>query len=1579
MNSSGRLVDLVLMSKEYFMHRLRRFWFRCVIATSLVANSIIFTANAVDAVGPASGARTGDTSSANSSTNDEAADNSGDRPAFEQANLSQSAGVARDRNSAALLAEARAMIARKQFSAAAEALQSLLDLQQPGFVPAANNPAFGAETYLDLQREANRLLAAMPRPQLDRYEIRFGPVARREFNAARLSGEPLHMREIAVRFRNTRAGLDALRELAAYHFDRGRFYLAATADRAVLAHPRSTSARQPKTVAKLIVALLRSGQLDQAANLLAVHRQRLDALSMPYAGQQVRMGTWLAGQLARASDAAARTAETGDWRMPGGNIRRNAVTNGAMPSIQAVWQLDTSRRPADMATLIDESLSELDEYGIAQLPAMRPLRMGNIVVAKTLEQLIAIDAKTGRVLWRQPKHSDSAPDIVDTKPLLNPAFRDIVAETYLRQIQADTLYGTISSDGERVFSIEQHLATKQMKLPARIGRPIPSDPNSAKLPSTNELVAYRVDRGERIWRIAGTQTAPSPIENTTRPNSFKDVYFLGPPLPHDGTLYVLGQRDTEIRLFVIDPVDGSLMWSLALAEVREALSSDLRRRGTACELALHDGILVCPTGAGAVVAVDVLQRTRRWAYRYPRDDFAQANRLPPGRLNNQARHEWWTGWRDTAVRIDDAAVPRVILTSPESHAIHAIDLHNGESIWTQPQGDGLFVATIRDSKVLVIGKHFARLLDCATGRTLWSSRIDGPSGRGFATATHYFIPLKPGPLKLGGVAAIGLKDGRVQRTFPAAGESVGNLIAVAGGVLAQSHSRISLHPPLDSTLQAVAARAAARPDDRSAQLEHGLLLREARDFPASIAAFEKLRIRPTPTSPTDNPARSNMPDPDQLLRDSLLLNLRQAPARWRPLSEMLRPLIDSTDDRIQYFHAIAQAAARNGQPIEALSNYLQLLGLNPVGEYTNSDGPVRVVRFDRQIQGEILDLLAGAKQGDKRLLEELLDEQLQRAQTSQDPFALQRFGNRFSQMKWGRLVRTKSAAKSGIGVAFIQSQVTLLELAGVSDRSMAASALNQLAEMMDQRSFRTASASYYRRLREEFAGVRVDDDRLAEEVVDQLPRDSLLAATVKSGPKDTWPVTVPTVAVSQKRNGDVYFIPVPMESRRGELCDRLNVLVERQGNKVRFHGASHPGYWELKLPKSRSSFRGFAYNLHRGWGIGQLVVLRLGTELFGISPLDEKGEANARLLWRFDTNDQSKFSGQSYRKGRLGFAPDDFVFLDKRGYEIAQVGPVRAGYLCYRKKGLLVAVDTVTGQRLWQRHDSPANSVATGDDESVLVHSPSSRQIEILRAVDGKTLGVRQLPASFDEFLYRSGRNWIFADGRIDDLATSRTDFRVRSVDITDGHTVWDRRFGTKATAFAIDAETFGVIDRNKRMHVVSRRTGDVISTTPVDVPDKLTGIFVVHDEFRFYVAFSGPVADKANLAVSQIRGGFRTPMVHGVLCGFDRLSAQLLWKRPITDVAFALDQPQDIPFLIFTYRRPKDDKLIGIVKTIDRRTGADIGEVEGSQSNVYCAVDADPLQETIDLQMPTQLLRFDFKTKQNPQPDANTNNPTDR
>ena len=91
-------------------------------------------------------------------------------------------------------------------------------------------------------------------------------------------------------------------------------------------------------------------------------------------------------------------------------------------------------------------------------------------------------------------------------------------------------------------------------------------------------------------------------------------------------------KGQEIRLVVLSAKTGKLDWSQQLCVVEQSILQDPERRAGGATPSFADGVLVCPTSAGAVVAVDATTRNLLWGYQYPRSQQINANHLNAMRM-----------------------------------------------------------------------------------------------------------------------------------------------------------------------------------------------------------------------------------------------------------------------------------------------------------------------------------------------------------------------------------------------------------------------------------------------------------------------------------------------------------------------------------------------------------------------------------------------------------------------------------------------------------------------------------------------------------------------------------------------------------------------------------------------------------------------------------------------------------------------------------------------------------------------------------------------------------------------------------
>ncbi|HMO37378.1 MAG TPA: hypothetical protein PKA06_15170, partial [Gemmatales bacterium] len=351
----------------------------------------------------------------------------------------------------------------------------------------------------------------------------------------------------------------------------------------------------------------------------------------------------------------------------------------------------------------ENAYKRIPSLGVPVIPGSHPLIVENLVIFRTLEGISAYHLPTGQKAW------ESRSDVSLVGVFQNQANNDPETISYLATYRdhapnilvENTLLGTLGADSELVYSVEDTAVPPNVQVhgvPWRGGwnRNPQMGNRQGDFASCNHLIAYELEGGRIAWSI-GTRQPDQP---------FTDMFFLGPPLPLGGKLYVLAEVNAEIKLLCLQNIKTpkpnlpeefdyavELVWAQPLGVVDRKLVEDPVRRTQAAMLSYSDGILVCPTNAGTVLGVDLLTRTLVWAFNFQNEpvntDSNSADRVPQFRiLNRQQRGvESITRGAQWSYSAPVIANGTVLLALPDGNALHAIHLRDGNVNWSNPRVD----------------------------------------------------------------------------------------------------------------------------------------------------------------------------------------------------------------------------------------------------------------------------------------------------------------------------------------------------------------------------------------------------------------------------------------------------------------------------------------------------------------------------------------------------------------------------------------------------------------------------------------------------------------------------------------------------------------------------------------------------------------------------------------------------------------------------------------------------------------------------------------------------------------------------
>lgn len=1189
------------------------------------------------------------------------------------------------------------------------------------------------------------------------------------------------------------------------------------------------------------------------------------------------------------------------------------------PAVTPRWSVPVLNDPT-WNELFDVASQDHRNSGLPLLPAAVPCVTENRVLLRTYSSLIAFNLQSGKPEWECSALSGNAEPQQRTQSLENPGFRDFKGQELLRYLVQNQVTGSCVADRELAYFIGDKLvvATEDQNYP----RP------------RNQIVACRLSDGSIAWQ-SGLQP------------ELVDIHLLSQPIIHGGRLYLIGETESQLRLIVVKCADGRLDWQLPLAVVRQDLLLHPGRRLRLLPLLWQDGWLICPTGTGCILSIDTVTRNYEWAYRYANREIVPRS---PGRFGAFAEPDKvlpQAGWQRVGVARD---ARRVYFVTPETDTIQALDAVTGHPVWEQPRQDGLFLAGLAADRLLIVGYRSLKGLDPDTGKTVWQREIDRPSGIGLVRGMNYLLPLESGSVLLVDVAT-----GKTLRGAQGKQSPLGNLAQGPGVLISLTPQRLEVYGDWDREHQELLARLKRTPNDPVLLNQLYNQMRRGGEV-SQVAALLRDMYRQQP-----NPVLRV-----QLIR-TLLEYLAAHPARRAETLAELAPLLAGLGDQPDELRCRIQASATTGNRPDALRAAVKLAALVAMEEFEPGIDQQTLVRSDRAVQGLILQLLREAPHPERHGLEAILGEALRGAGDSSDPFALQRFALQFSHLPWGQQARISEHIRVGIGWPAFRQELSLLDLSLEPDPAIAASALWKLAQDMTQRSFRQDAVRYYSTLRDRFPDVHLTDTQTALKVVEDLP-PSLLATQLKSGPVDPWPLGPPRVSKPRGRPREPFLMPIPMDAAPGSLLDRVNVMVDLNASRLVCQGDGYPGYWEIPLPKSRSPLRELIKTYH-GWGLGQLLVVRLGTQLYGVSLLDNTGEPNGRVVWTFDLADD--LSGRfeiGEVQNRQGLGEAEVVIFDDYGREVGLICVMQPGYFCYRQRGEIIVADTATGRILWRRRNQPPGVQIAGDAHALyLLHAQDKEKtLETVRIVDGST--ERRVPWTIP-----LEARPLFHQGIAIVSETDNNIQRLRWIQLHDLHVLADHRLEKISHRMLLDSQTLGVLQLDHALVWFDLARGDQQGRVVLDVPPDVSRVHAWQDQQRFYILPSGIPPYRGAGRVPQIRDGYRQHRVHGTLHAIDRRAGQLAWKRPLEDAIFPLDQPHGAPIFVLNYRTlaasiaepskpPVPGEIEGLLHILDRRTGQDLYREQSAKLSPASTVEINLEHRSLDIHGEQERVRLEYQ-----------------
>lgn len=1557
-----------------------------------------------------------------------------------------------DRQLQRTFASALRMVSNERWSDAATLLDEVLASDSDAFIPPA---AAGAEgrveanpdlvTWRSVKTLAAEAIAGMNREGREAYDLQFRARAERGLAEALEAHAIDGVLAVARRWFHTPAGAAAAMLVAIDRVEAGDA-IGAAHWLGRLSESPGASRFEPTLSVLRAVASHRAGDRTTAEALLdQVRRGRRTDLRI--AGRNESLAAvsgiaadWLEKRFGAPSAGAGSVAE--DWLFFRGNAARNAVDSigreapspgiaardevlgSARPLLAPRYRVPLARHPEE-ARGWERRRKSLVDRDASRMPSGSPLVVGQKVLAMSPGGLLAIDFRSGKRIWLAPSPFPEAE--ASAGPLADPIRQSAID---FEPVFDDATAGGLASDGRLVFAVESP-ALPAIDPTAVFQGGLGAAQGGAAVRSGNALSAYRVEDGSLAWRLprsvpGGAAAIAVPDDRATAGDggaveaAVFAGWIVGPPLPVGEELFVLVEHQGGLRLDAIDSSTGLVHWSQPLADLDDDLSV-LGGRGTGRRIAglspsMADGILVCPTGAGAVIAVDLSTRTLRWAYRYPAAEGEAWMRMGNGMLVRRGNGVVAvvpgqgvpvTPNAPSGRRRDGHAVladGRVVIAPRESDAVHCLDLATGAVRWRRSAENCLYIAGIQDGRVVLVGQHAVEARRLSDGADAWRGPVSlgdaSPSGRGFLSRDRLYLPLETPE-----VLEIDLTSGRVLGRSPARNGGIpGNLVAHRGEVISQGIDSLDVFHRADRLLRGIEA---AGTDDGWNSYWMGQLLLDAGRISDGLEAVSRAHERSPDAIGAD------------MVAESVLFGLRRdfatASRYWRKaVARLTGPIAD------EILRHVVDGALASGDTTEAWEAYRRLAGLDASAEGGGSAA-----------QPWPMESAADGSAQEDRLIADPSDA------------AVACLPERWLR---GRLGRLRAAAQGPL-VATIERTVAggfdldpaaggdaaanqawrfLERFAGGDDTTRAA--LTFLAD-------RTAGAadgprSELGRQRRDLARLKLFHlDSRAGSGVGGAARASVDSsddrATQPSAPAPaagwtdaSWPVgQVAAEHIGQSANGrnsqrlqrPSRVIPIACiggmaPAPEGLALGPVRLAIDTQAGSavVVSDGFGRRIGEPMSVDDAAGRFAMVAAmqpSIADASILGRLVVVRFGSTVAGF----EVGRDGNRRLW--SRADAAALPIQINRQMRVGIRRNAGIPLGMRPVEPADAssaeGDVQAGQAVSDGVPILAqrtldVRDPLTGRTVWSRSKLPAGAEIFGDDTCVVVCPRDGRGALVLSMIDGQLLAIRDLPPR-ERRLSTAGRSLVAIQAA--DAPTGEADSNPPGIDqrslpgssaavgLVSIDPLTDRRlrlgnFPADARATPLEPGRLAVIEPSGRFTLLDVAAGKPLFSVPLEgVPEAIEQVHVLPWEDRLLVAVG-----RAETAEEQRRleglgtisgvpsGGWQsaeeTVLLTGSIWAIDRETGEPLWPVPATLLrhGLPLHQPQSLPLLTFVrqiHSPAGEDRPRLSVLCLDKRTGHAVYDDDRAGTDHHplfsCEIVGNPLSHSVEISRGADRVRLVF------------------
>lgn len=1444
----------------------------------------------------------------------------------------------------------------------------------PPLIRASAAPRFS------LSAVTERLIGNLPAAGRQAYLQLYGAVAQSELEAALKADQEPALAEVSRRFLHTPAGYEATERLASRALDQQQPLAALRELGRLHAVPEIRLQREPFLSLKIAAAWLTSGRQDRAAETLRELDQWLKQHpprdgTRPEGGPE-QMQAWLE-QTVVPLRPSNRVVE--QWTHFGGSPDRVAGASPFSPIGPPAWSRTTSgstvqptederrpflnrawieadedpiaRTPGQMTALLDagyEYLLEQDiDRGLPLLPAMHPLIVNGTAIFRTLRQVQAVELSTGRLLWssirRDPAfeeqfdpQSSRIAERLPRESVLSPLhhMQEAVIRTRTRH---DRAMGTLSSNGRLVFALE-HCGIPSRRMGA------PSFATQRSVPREwNRLTAIELQTGILKWEVGGPRGQRSlPAAGTM---------FLGPPATDGEKLFVLGEAENSVLLFCLNAADGAVLWSQPLLNPHASARFEALRRSTGDSPVPADGLLICPISSGSIIGFDPALRRIVWIANYRSQTWginaeaAALNRLPAHMIMSDSSLLSTQRWQEGILMVTGG---KVLAAPADSSELLCLDAANGERLWSQPRGNGLYLAAVLEDRALIVEQEGLRAVRLSDGQTLWHRGMRGtfPTGRGVRTGSIYHLPTgTPRVQRLandqtrtsltGEILSISMETGRTLSSSPTAdGLPLGNLAVSGQRLISQRLDALVALDVLPSVVNRLNRTLAAQPQNREALADRArLALHQGR----TADGLRDLKA-----------AAGDQPDAalQTLLVDQVLEQLRSGELAAEDIDGVLGTMQLSADNRFRLNRNQVEALQSTGQHEEAFRVLMTLarqrdLLTNALTVPGQRENVVlnATAWASSELKSSYILTTANQKPSAVMAMDQQIAAEWNESDVDRQRFWLERFGwhataNERRLQLAGRLDPDRDFLE-------IEQLLSTVAAAVASEPGLAFQGETALMRHWLETGHRRTVAAQLNSFRDRWkdqpqASGTISNGKTLEALLDEW-RSRLAAEPAEF----QWSLAGPGVLTRAVPPVNDLWSRTRLLWRQSPVLAGMTLQLTPSGWLTR-NGLNQP---RMLLPVSVLESSAVPGGVHpdvtSAVSHGHVLALCTGA---GLLVLDLSG-TEPRILWtrQLAEHDGRLFKVPSYRN--LG---GQFIRASDR-QPIGTMDFMTSRFLVFREGRSLVVADLRTGRTVWQLFEDLSECVVFGDEQHVTTVSDENGtrvlEIETGRQVARHGWNSRDL-------LGTAGSDPVLL---LRDQATQH----LTRINALTGQSVWSESLSREVILQFVNSRWMALMDPDGRLKILDVDSGRAIVDAAIEKEPSLIRMHI-HETADSFVVLSGTALQDQSTILRPVRNYARNVAQHPIdswAYGFSRQSGERLWARKLPRQYVSESQARDLPVVVLACERftnggavsptrQEDSQLI----VLDTRTGQTVFETAIATPGFTWRIEGDPASREIRL-----------------------------